>query len=83
MNVPTEGLVAIGLLAAVALVAASAERRRRMASADPGPPASAEPPDLPLDEDIIGTIELATPSSARVDENAGDAGEGPSAEPPA
>lgn len=61
IRVPTEGFVAIGLLATVAVAAASAERRRRRA-----PPAAsavpAEAEESPLDEDTIGTIEYVAPS---------------------
>ena len=74
MSVPPEYLVAIGLLAAVAFVAASAERRRRRVSTEPGPAAS-EPPEPPLDEDMLGTIDLVPPGPIHDDRE--------SAEPPA
>ena len=83
MNVPTESLVAIGLLAAVAFVAASAERRRRMTSADPGTADASQPPEPPLDEDMIGTIEMAPPGLTADDSEIADPRELPSAEPPA
>jgi hypothetical protein len=75
MSVPPEYLVAIGLLAAVAFVAASAERRRRIASADPGTAGASEPPEPPLDEDMLGTIDLVPPGPIHDDRE--------SAEPPA
>jgi hypothetical protein len=83
LRVPPEGVVAIGLLGAVAFVAASAERRRRRASADPGAadaPRAAEPP---LDEDTIGTIELAPPDPTLEAQGAEGEPHGPPAEPPA
>jgi hypothetical protein len=83
MTVPPEALVAIGLLVAVAFVAASAERRRRRTSADPGAAEPSEAVEPPLDEDMIGTIELAprgsTPEEGVIDRPR----TGPSAEPPA
>jgi hypothetical protein len=63
LRVPPEGVVAIGLLGAVAFVAASAERRRRQAAADPEIAARTQPEEPPLDEDTIGIIEYASPSA--------------------
>ena len=74
-RVPVEGIVAICLLGAVAVVAASAERRRRQASEDRAAADASEPPEPPLDEDTIGTIEYAPPSEAVGHQDA-DAGGG-------
>ena len=73
LRVPPEGVVAVGLLGAVAFVAASAERRRRQDAAGPGDAAASEPEEPPLDEDTIGTIEYASPS-AELDDQETDEG---------
>jgi hypothetical protein len=79
---PVEGVVAIGLLGAVAVVAISAERRRRQASGEPDAAAASEAAEPSVDDETIGTIEYA-PLPEDLEEP--DAGEGhgePPAKPP-
>ena len=59
-----EGIVALGLLGAVAVAAVAADRRRRRPGSQEAPPAgdapAARPP--PAVEDTIGLIDYASPT---------------------